>query len=88
MKLDPSGAATGLAPVPTPDPALRGLHTIENAIQAIEEQRVDLVDVYRTARGGTDAEFELGECIQHVRKALVRLRKARGLLAQIGLPLE
>lgn len=44
--------------------------------------------LYAGAEGGSTLEHEVGECLTLVRKALVRMRKAIGELAQQQLPLD
>ena len=61
---------------------------VHGATEAIEEQRHDLALLYAAADGGSAVEHEVGECLTLVRKALARLRKAQGELAQIRLPLD
>lgn len=60
---------------------------VNNAIETVEETRQSLAMVYVQAEGGSVVEHEVGECLTQVRKALVRMRKALGELAQETLPL-
>lgn len=64
----------------------RALRVVEDSIERLDGARGDLAVAYATAESGTDEEFEMGECLTQVRKALARLRKAKGLLAQMTLP--
>lgn len=85
-----NGARGSSAAVVTPEETLRA---IQAAIGVIDELRYDLGQLYaRQPHNGSntnvhpDAEFEIGESLQAVRKAYTRLLKARGVLAQEALP--
>lgn len=46
----------------------------------VEAARVECKNLYYLLPGGTEAEFEIGECLTVLRKALARISKARGTL--------
>ncbi len=54
----------------------------------IEEARADVASLYINAPARSVLEFELGESLQAIRKALARVRKAQVALAQLELPME
>lgn len=62
--------------------------TVEDAIADLDWVRQHLAKQYATLESGTVAEFEIGEVLQAVRKAVVRSRKALGEVAQMELPLR
>ncbi len=57
-------------------PAVDYLAAVAQTIGEVDYIRENLTRVYATAPSGTPAEYELGECLQTVRKAAARLRKA------------
>jgi hypothetical protein len=79
-----------LKPVPdtTVDADVQAAICVERAAGLLDDARRDLARVYADAPSPSTAEHEIGECLTKVRAALVRLRKARGELAQMALPLE
>lgn len=62
--------------------------TVEDAIADLDWVRQHLAREYAGLENGTVAEFEVGETLQAVRKAVVRARKALGEVAQQELPLR
>lgn len=70
------------------DPVREVVKTVEDAIQDLDWVRQHLARQYSTLESGTVAEFEIGEMLQAVRKAVVRSRKALGEVAQQELPLR
>ena len=62
--------------------------TVEDAIQDLDWVRQHLAASYATLEAGTVAEFEVGEIMQAVRKAVWRARKGLGEVAQQELPLR
>ncbi len=70
------------------DPVRQVVKTVEDAITDLDWVRQHLAKQYSTLESGTVAEFEVGEMLQAVRKAVVRARKALGEVAQQELPLR
>ena len=74
-----------LAPLATGEHATK---VVSRVTEQTEQTRRDLALLYAAAEGGSTIEHEVGECLTHERKALVRMRKAVGELAQQELPLD
>lgn len=70
------------------DVAHEVVKTVENAIADLDWVRQHLAKQYSTLESGTVAEFEIGEILQAVRRAVVRARKGLGEVAQQELPLR
>lgn len=60
--------------------------SVRRSIADLDAVRGNILALYGHVAGGSPAEHELGESLQAVRKALLRLRKARKELAQTTLP--
>ena len=71
-----------------PDPVREVVKTVEDAITDLDWVRQHVARQYASLESGTVAEFEIGEVLQAVRKAVVRARKALGEVAQQQLPLR
>lgn len=73
----------------TQDPEAEAVKIINTVVGGLDFHRKTLARFYaEKADGGTTVEHEVGECITLIRKALVRVRKAQGELAQMSLPLD
>lgn len=87
-----TGTTTRINPFATVPSSEEMLRAAQDAIEQINRVRGELALLY--ARLPVDerndahpeAEFEIGEALQAVRKAYARLLKARGVLAQEALP--
>lgn len=84
-----TGRTNAFATVPSTEELYRAT---QNAIEEVNRVRECLARLYARLPADEheamhpEAEFEIGESLQAVRKAYVRLRKARGVLAQGALP--
>ncbi|HEX6819105.1 MAG TPA: hypothetical protein VF120_12075 [Ktedonobacterales bacterium] len=86
--LSPVGGGGSLGGGSRGDAAKQVVHVVEDVIADLDDIRQHLAREYATLDNGTVAEFEVGEVLQAVRKAVVRARKALGEVAQQELPLR
>lgn len=71
----------------TPKPQLltnryEALKRIEVSLEAVENERKEIAQVYAGAPSHSSIEHALGESLTYVRKAIEKLRKARNDLMQ------
>lgn len=66
----------------------RTVELIETSIEDLDSVRQEVARAYYQAPKHSPMEFELGECLQMVRKAEERFKKARQELGQAPLPFQ